>query len=685
MLTTLALSLLQATEASDPPPLALPKVALVGAWVHDFSSVEAAPRVATVLIEGERIVAVESDLELEPGTLRVDAEGLHLLPGLIDGLASMDPDHDPLYVAHGVTTVRDPGGDVALLEALRAPQIRDAVPGPHLLSAGAVFDGDPPTSAVAAVIQDPASVEPLVQTLHERLGVEFLNAQPGLGEAGLEALCEAAEARGLEVWSQGVRGVDFERALELGQRGFFGLGVLLPEGVQWSFVLPTAFIGRTRAAAEAGAMFLPMLTSHTRLMAPAELDPRIDLLSPDYEVLWAADGRARERLQSDPDFGPNALRISEKLGALALRLHRAGVVLLPGTSAPLAGAFPGASLIDELEAWVEAGFTRTEALRAATHDAALAFGLAPDRGRVAAGAIADLVLVDGDPRESLKGLRRPEAVVVRGRLLDRATLDDLLETVRVQQARVRAEMAAPLAIDPPVVPDDAALVMGGQVETKALGSRLSSEAWNAYRTPDGALHLRGRLLVPDQGRVAGMLLEIEQVVVDGRLDQFALRAQTGEDVVQVDGRHDASRFLIRRMFNGQQVDTRTVSERIGAINLSALADSVTTAFVLSQREQDGPMAVISFGDFFEPVLVRWQVDTGVGAERVLRTHQGGMVLRYDTQGGLTEWVRMAGQSVTATRPIRFSTFGGPGVRVRFEPGVAVEASAPAAEESSQDG
>ncbi|MEO0649217.1 MAG: amidohydrolase family protein, partial [Planctomycetota bacterium] len=384
-------------------------------------------------------------------------------------------------------------------------------------------------------------------------------------------------------------------------------------------------------------------------------------------ALYLAELRAREKAQADAQFLPTAARIRDKLSRLVRDLDQAGVTIVPASSAPLGGAFPGASMIDELEAWLVAGFSHPQVLHAATRGAAEVFEL-DDRGAIEVGKVADLVLLDTDPRQSLDGYRKPAGVVVRGRLLDRLLLDDLLETVRIQQQQVRERLAEPIEIEPPSVPEDGALLMSGQVETKSLGSRISSEAWTAFRTPDGALHVRGRLVAPAQGRVAGVQMEIEQIVVDGLLAAFALQAKSGEDLLQVEGVYNASRFRIRREFNGEPVDTRTMVARPGAINLSAIADSVTTAFVLGQRKSDGPMTVLTFGDFFEPVEQRWQVDTGVGAERILRTAQGLMTLRYGRDGRLIEWGRIAGQAVTVTRPISFSTWGGGGLPVAFEPG-----------------
>ena len=114
---------------------------------------------------------------------------------------------------------------------------------------------------------------------------------------------------------------------------------------------------------------------------------------------------------------------------LTAALHRAGVRLLAGTDAGALYSYPGFSLHDELELLVEAGLSPAEALNAATGGAAEYLELA-DAGAIAAGARADLVLLDGDPLESIGNTRRIQAVVLDGRLLDRGALDLLLEQTR---------------------------------------------------------------------------------------------------------------------------------------------------------------------------------------------------------------------------------------------------------------
>jgi hypothetical protein len=108
------------------------------------------------------------------------------------------------------------------------------------------------------------------------------------------------------------------------------------------------------------------------------------------------------------------------------RLHEAGVPILAGSDAPNPGTAHGASLHRELELLVRAGLPAESALRSATATAAEVFGL-HDRGRIAPGLKADLVLVEGDPTRDVLASRRIVAVWKDGHRLERATTAELDE------------------------------------------------------------------------------------------------------------------------------------------------------------------------------------------------------------------------------------------------------------------
>jgi imidazolonepropionase-like amidohydrolase len=110
-------------------------------------------------------------------------------------------------------------------------------------------------------------------------------------------------------------------------------------------------------------------------------------------------------------------------------MFRAGVRLLAGTDTGAPYVLPGFGLHDELELMARAGVPPGAVLRISTLGAAEFLGREADLGAVAAGKLADLVLLDANPLESVANTRRIRAVIAGGRLYDRATLDRLLADV----------------------------------------------------------------------------------------------------------------------------------------------------------------------------------------------------------------------------------------------------------------
>ena len=115
-------------------------------------------------------------------------------------------------------------------------------------------------------------------------------------------------------------------------------------------------------------------------------------------------------------------------------LNKAGVRMLAGSDTPQPFVYPGFSLHEELELLVEAGLTPLEALRTATYNPAEFLGALDSLGSVAKGKVADLVLLDANPLTDIRNTRRISAVVANGRLFDRPALNRLLARV---QASVR--------------------------------------------------------------------------------------------------------------------------------------------------------------------------------------------------------------------------------------------------------
>ena len=102
-------------------------------------------------------------------------------------------------------------------------------------------------------------------------------------------------------------------------------------------------------------------------------------------------------------------------------LYDAGVTIIPGTD-----ALAGYMLHHELELYVRAGIAPAEVLRMATLTPALVMGVNKDRGVIAAGKLADMILVDGDPTKNIRDLRKIATVIKGGKVYDPAAIEKAL-------------------------------------------------------------------------------------------------------------------------------------------------------------------------------------------------------------------------------------------------------------------
>jgi len=117
------------------------------------------------------------------------------------------------------------------------------------------------------------------------------------------------------------------------------------------------------------------------------------------------------------------------------KLQDGGVKIMAGTDNPIAFLTPGFALHEELALLVEAGLTPMQALTAATLHPAQFMRLDDEMGTVEAGKLADLVLLDADPRNDITNTQSINTVVKDGRVFDRIALDELLNDLEVKGRR----------------------------------------------------------------------------------------------------------------------------------------------------------------------------------------------------------------------------------------------------------
>lgn len=369
---------------------------------------EASLGIVDVAIDRDRIAAIGPALAVPSAAEEVDGTGKTLLPGLIDAhVHVIDERALARALTFGVTTVLDQMGPPDRLAALRAaaassPALADlrgagnpvVAPGGVGTQFGVAYD----------TVTDPAQIDAFVDGV-VAAGADWVKIVADDGKAfGLpgelptldDATVAAAIARAHHHGKLAIVHVtQLARAKAALAAGADGLAHLFGDAAADEELVALA--------REQGAFVIPTLTAlHTLAGNPAGATLAQD---PALAPYLDADDVANLGKGLPGELAKQTQIKVEHAFASVRALHGAGVDLLAGTDAPNPGMAYGASLHHELALLVAAGLDPDEALRAATSVAARRFRL-DDRGRVAVGQRADLVLVDGDPLSDVTATRR---------------------------------------------------------------------------------------------------------------------------------------------------------------------------------------------------------------------------------------------------------------------------------------
>jgi imidazolonepropionase-like amidohydrolase len=414
----------------------------------------------TVVIRSGRIAAVGPDAEvpIPAGAVVIPGRGAYLLPGLVDAHVHLEwtPDTSDLllYVANGVTTVRNLDGRAHLLEWAEDIAAGRTL-GPRIVSSGMVIDGRDRVYDETAVATTPAEGRRIVAA-QAAIGFRFVKVYDALAPEVYAAIVDEAGRRGMPVVGHIPDAVGIAAAVRAGQRSVEHFNDFAPviatdsgSADEMRFLaVPVDSAAVERLAvllADHGVFVVPTFTVFDRAVPVERARPMLDRPEHAYVHPQLTEGWAY--MYYNYAFRPPAFFASLEDGArsraLVTRiLHRNGVPLAVGTDAPLFSVEPGFAVHRELAHFVAAGLEPYDALRAATVTAARLLGMERDIGTIAVGKRADLLLVAGNPLEDLSTLRRPLGVMVAGRWIPRAELDHRMEMLARSFARARNDFAA---------------------------------------------------------------------------------------------------------------------------------------------------------------------------------------------------------------------------------------------------
>jgi imidazolonepropionase-like amidohydrolase len=454
--------------ASAPPP----SLAITHVTVIDATGGPAAPDM-TVFIADERIAAVgpSSSVSTPRTTKTIDASGKFLIPGLVDMHVHLTGAGEPagsrefilpLLLANGITTVRDMGGNLESLIALRHEIESGKLPAPRVLFAGPYLDGHPPFFQPSLVVTNSAEAAADVHSLISR-GADFIKVQSNLSREAYFAIADICRRERVTFVGHVPDRVTAAEASDAGQKSIEHLtGVLRACSSEEQLLMRKQFAAAPKKATigqslnrelgwqrellesysdqQAEGLIRTFLRNQTwqvptliLLRNDAYPTPRTDPSRDSrrkyipLEVLanWQKGAMDRDKGATPEEFALRELLMQASLRIVA-KMNAAGVRVMAGTDTTAPFIFPGSSLHEELALLVQAGLTPMQALQAATKLPAEFLARQQTQGTIEPGRIADLLLLDANPLEDIHNTERIRAVVFRGKLLDRSALDELL-------------------------------------------------------------------------------------------------------------------------------------------------------------------------------------------------------------------------------------------------------------------
>jgi imidazolonepropionase-like amidohydrolase len=435
---------------------------ITNAKVVDVSTGQLHPS-STIVIRGNRIASVgTAPGAAQKGERVVDAKGMYVIPGLWDmhthvyfgsSAAQGSGLILPMFIANGVTGIRDMGSALDSVLRARADVAAHKLLGPRMVVSGPMLDGPKVSFPASIAITTPVVGRHAVDSLKRR-GVDFIKIQSGVPRDAYFAIADEAKKVGIPFEGHVPDAIRASEAIAAGQRTFEHLiGIFEASSPDEGKYIEDKYDGGTKRPSRFLATYDPAREADIiRRIAAAKVwqcptlfwergqwlvdtvqvmkDPDLAFATKTWIASWPKTSASiRKGLASDTlpvlaEFVAHELEVVRKL-------HAANVPFLAGTDTPAGvDVLPGFSLHLELERFVASGFTPLEALQTATINPALFWNKRSDYGTAEAGRVADLVLLTGNPLTDIRNTRMVAGVVTDGRYLSASDLTELRARLR---------------------------------------------------------------------------------------------------------------------------------------------------------------------------------------------------------------------------------------------------------------
>lgn len=402
----------------------------------------------------------------------INAAGKYIMPGLWDmhihlrGGTEMIAENKallPLFLAFGVTTVRECGGDIT-------PQVMEwkkqtsagLLAGPRIFTSGPKLDGPNPTWAGSLTVETPEQVSKALDSL-QKLKVDFVKIYESKisRDAYLEAVSQA-HSRGLKSTGHMPYTVKLTEAVDRGMNGSEHLYYVFKACSAKEDSITTLIQQREHTArpiglfaalpalydtyddAKAHSLFKYLASKNFTITPTLFVSKTLDeikttnhandsllaYIGPKLQATY--QGRiagAKRQTDAATQF---TLKYAAKAAAMVPQMYAAGVNIIAGSDC---GAFnsyvyPGSSLHQELKLLVAAGLTPNQALKTATINGAKFLNVSSFYGSLQAGKCSDVIIIDGNPLQDIGAIDQISTVVANGKVYTKGDLDALMRSIK---------------------------------------------------------------------------------------------------------------------------------------------------------------------------------------------------------------------------------------------------------------
>jgi imidazolonepropionase-like amidohydrolase len=370
-----------------------------------------------------------------PEATMIDGGGAYMLPGLVDMHVHSEKSDFPLFLANGITTVREMNGSADHLR-WRQEIVSGEILGPHLYVASPLLAGEKQRYR-HILITDPNEASKIVKDLAAQ-GYDYIKVYDGLSPAVYDEILKAAHESNIRVIGHIPQSISLEHAIASGQIDFEhtdqimsavvkGHAPISPEQSQTTTdTIVRAHIWVTPTLASLEALFRSGTSWYTSQLEK----PQMKYVDAGTMSWWSSlkSSRNVSGSTSETEFStPLGRQIFQSQLDLVRMLEQKGAQLLAGTDTPNPLMVPGFSLHEELRNLHIAGLSNFQVLQTATTNPAEFFGTAVLSGTITVGKVADILLVSQDPRDNLDALRNPIGVMVSGKWMTAGDLKDRIK------------------------------------------------------------------------------------------------------------------------------------------------------------------------------------------------------------------------------------------------------------------